>query len=217
MHIPEQVIPIKNIMRSGIAPNLSDREMQVINILAQCRAACIDSINIWPNKLKGIKKMQSLLRWGILWSYSLGEKEIVTLSPTSECIAGVQAYIPGDSRETLKIEIASELLIRALSKTPCTYESAQYPLQGILKIRGEYSAGVIVLLKGDTLLAQPDINCLVICEDHDHVLRIANSLSFPALFTTHDDLINKDISEAFQIHKDRSLMSIKLNIFHDDA
>jgi hypothetical protein len=56
MHIPEQVIPIKNIMRSGINPNLSDREMQVINILSQCRAACIDSINIWPNKLKGIKK-----------------------------------------------------------------------------------------------------------------------------------------------------------------
>lgn len=212
MGIPEQIIPVKNIVRSNIDPKLNDREMQVINILAQCRAAFIDSINIWPNKLKGIKKIQSLIRWGILWSYSLGEKEIVTLSPISERIAGTKAYIPGDPREVIKIVTASELFISALSKTPCIFESAQYPLQGILKI-GDYSAGVIVLLKGDKILSQPDLNCLVICENEEHICSTAESLFFPALFTTRNDLINKDISEAFQIYKDGSLLPIKLNIF----
>jgi hypothetical protein len=156
MRIPDQVIPTKNIMRSDIDPNLSDREMQVINILAQCRAALWDSINIWPNKFKGQNKIQSLVRWGIIWLYSLGEKEIVTLSPISERIAGIKAYIPGDPGEVIKIVTASELFISALSKTPCIFESAQYPLQGILKIR-DYSAGVIVLLKGDKILSQPYI------------------------------------------------------------
>jgi hypothetical protein len=211
MGIPEQIIPVKNIVRSNIDPKLNDREMQVINILAQCRAAFIDSINIWPNKLKGIKRIQSLIRWGILWSYFLGDKEIVTLSPVSERIAGVQAYIPGDPREVLKIVTASELFIRALSKVPCTFERAQYPLQGILKI-GDYSAGVIVLLKGDKILSQPDINCLVICEDKDHITKTADSISFPALFTTYDILIEKDISEAFHIYEDK-LYPVRLNIF----
>ena len=211
MGIPEQIIPVKNIVRSNIDPKLNDREMQVINILAQCRAAFIDSINIWPNKLKGIKKIQSLIRWGILWSYSLGEKEIVTLSPVSERIAGTKAYIPGKTREVLKIVTASELFIRALSKVPCTFEKAQSPLQGVLKV-GDYAAGVIVLLKGDKILSQPDINCLVICEDKDHILSTADSLSFPALFTTHDILTSKDISEAFHIYEDK-LYPVKLNIF----
>ena len=67
MRIPDQVIPTKNIMRSDIDPNLSDREMQIINILAQCRAAFIDSINIWPNKLKGQKKYNPR-KIRILWS-----------------------------------------------------------------------------------------------------------------------------------------------------
>jgi hypothetical protein len=211
MGIPEQIIPVKNIVRSNIDPKLNDREMQVINILAQCRAAFIDSINIWPNKLKGIKRIQSLIRWGILWSYSLGEKEIVTLSPVSERIAGTKAYIPGDPREVLKIVTASELFIRALSKVPCTFERAQYPLQGVLKV-GDYAAGVIVLLKGDKILSQPDINCLVICEDKDHITKTADSISFPALFTTYDILIEKDISEAFHIYEDK-LYPVRLNIF----
>lgn len=211
MGIPEQIIPVKNIVRSNIDPKLNDREMQVINILAQCRAAFIDSINIWPNKLKGIKRIQSLIRWGILWSYSLGEKEIVTLSPVSERIAGTKAYIPGKTREVLKIVTASELFIRALSKVPCTFEKAQSPLQGVLKV-GDYAAGVIVLLKGDKILSQPDINCLVICEDKDHIIKTADSISFPALFTTHDILTSKDISEAFHIYEDK-LYPVKLNIF----
>lgn len=211
MGIPEQIIPVKNIVRSNIDPKLNDREMQVINILAQCRAAFIDSINIWPNKLKGIKKIQSLIRWGILWSYSLGEKEIVTLSPVSERIAGSKAYVPGDAREALRVVIAADLFIRVLLKVPCTFEEAEYPLQGILKI-GDYSAGVIVLLKGDKILSQPDINCLVICEDKDHITKTADSISFPALFTTYDILIKKDISEAFYIYKDK-LYPVKLNIF----
>jgi len=121
MGIPEQIIPVKNIVRSNIDPKLNDREMQVINILAQCRAAFIDSINIWPNKLKGIKKIQSLIRWGILWSYSLGEKEIVTLSPVSERIAGSKAYVPGDAREALRVVIAADLFIRVLLKVPCIF------------------------------------------------------------------------------------------------
>lgn len=208
--------PVKNIVRSDIDPNLNDREMQVINILAQCRAAFIDSINIWSNKLKGQNKLQSLIRWGILWSYSLGEKEIVTLSPISEQIAGTKAYIPGDPREVLKIVVASELFIRALAKTPCTLESAQYPLQGILKI-GNYSAGVIVLLKGDKILSQLDINCLIICEDEDHIFSTADSISSPALFTTHNDLTNKEISEAFGIYQNKSYLPVKLNIFHSNA
>jgi len=211
MGIPEQIIPVKNIVRSNIDPKLNDREMQVINILAQCRAAFIDSINIWPNKLKGIKKIQSLIRWGILWSYSLGEKEIVTLSPVSERIAGSKAYVPGDAREALRVVIAADLFIRVLLKVPCIFEEAEYPLQGILKI-GDYSAGVIVLLKGDKILSQPDINCLVICEDKDHITKTADSISFPALFTTYDILIEKDISEAFHIYKDK-LYPVKLNIF----
>jgi len=211
MGIPEQIIPVKNIVRSNIDPKLNDREMQVINILAQCRAAFIDSINIWPNKLKGIKKIQSLIRWGILWSYSLGEKEIVTLSPVSERIAGSKAYVPGDAREALRVVIAADLFIRVLLKVPCIFEEAEYPLQGILKI-GDYSAGVIVLLKGDKILSQPDINCLVICEDKDHITKTADSISFPALFTTYDILIEKDISEAFYIYKDK-LYPVKLNIF----
>lgn len=211
MNIPDTVKPIKNIIRNDVDPNLSEREMRVINILAQCHAAFMDSINIWPNKLKGIKKLQSLIRWGVLWSYSLGEKEIVTLSPVSERIAGTKAYIPGKTREVLKIVTASELFIRALSKVPCTFERAQYPLQGILKI-GDYSAGVIVLLKGDKILSQPDINCLVICEDKDHITKTADSISFPALFTTYDILFEKDISEAFHIYEDK-LYPVRLNIF----
>lgn len=210
MNIPDTVKPIKNIIRNDVDPNLSEREMRVINILAQCHAAFMDSINIWPNKLKGIKKLQSLIRWGVLWSYSLGEKEIVTLSPVSERIAGSKVYVPGDAREALRVVIAADLFIRVLLKVPCTFEEAEYPLQGILKI-GDYSAGVIVLLKGDKIVSQPDINCLVICEDKDHIAKTADSLVFPALFTTYDFLTNRDVSESFHIY-DNGLYPVKLNI-----
>jgi len=214
MYVPERVIPAKNYVRDDVDPILSDKEMQVINILSQCRTAYMDSINVWSNKLKGCNKLQSLLRWGILWSYSFGEKEIITLSPISERIAGTHVYIPGDPHEVLKVVTASELFIRALSKTPCTFESAQYPLQGILKI-GDYTAGVIVMLKGESLLSQPDMNCFVICEDWDHVSNIADSLFFPALFATFD--LAADIAEAFYVCKNGAVNPIKLNIFQNGA
>jgi hypothetical protein len=208
-----RVAPAETVLLNNITPtNLSDREMKVINILAQCKAAYMYSLNIWPNEQKGLRKLRTLLKWGILWSYFLGEKKIVTLSPISETIAGAKAYIPGDPREVLKIVKASDLFIQALSKTPCTFENADYPLQGILKI-GTVSAGVIVLLKGERVLSHPNMNCLVICEDEDHILGTAESLTFPVLFTTLNDIERKDISDAFRIYKGGSLLPIKLNIF----
>lgn len=195
---PEKIAPAKTFDRRGVSPNLSEREINVINALAQCRAALLDSLaRFWPSPSKGKKKILSLLRWGVLWSYTLGEAEIVTLSPLSERIAGVPAYVPDGPREAAKVVLASEVFLRALANVPCSFEAAPYPLQGILTV-GDRSAGVLVLFRDENpALFKISTRCFVVCEDEEHILNTAKSITFPALYATQEALFEKDVSEAF--------------------
>lgn len=195
--VPDRILPASSVTRAGIRPALSPREMKIIEALSKCGAAYRSTVERFWHPLKGRQKIQSLLRWGILWSYMLGESEIVTLSPTAEELFGVTAYIPVDPKEALKKVLASEVYVRALQKgVPCDWEPGNYPLQGVINVGGN-RAGVLALLRGENTYLGLKIRCFVICEDEEHIKTSSGMVSFPALYTTPGMLSSRDISEAF--------------------
>ncbi|MGB9793344.1 MAG: hypothetical protein ACPLTR_12350 [Thermacetogeniaceae bacterium] len=208
--VPDKVLPASSVTRTGIRPVLSPREIKIISALSKCGAAYRSTIERFWHPLKGRQKIQSLLRWGILWSYRLGESEIVTLSPTAEELFGVTAYFPADPREALKKVLASEIYIKALQKgISCEWEPGNYPLQGVINIGGN-RAGILVLLRGENTYLGVKIRCFVICEDEEHIKTSSRMISFPALYTTPKALAERNISEAFC---DANLKPVRLALF----
>lgn len=206
----QKVTPAKTFARSGIRPILAPREIAILNALARCGAAYRSTLErFWTHPIKGRQKVQALLHWGVLWSYMLGDSEIVTLSPLSEDMTGARAYVPGDPKDALKTVLASEIYIKALQKgAPCDWEPAEYPLRGILNLGGN-RAGVLVLFKGENTYLGIKIRCFVICEDEEHIKNLSRSVFFPALYATPETL-KGDISEAF---RDGSLNQVKVSMF----
>jgi hypothetical protein len=200
MIIPGTVTPAINNTRPDVDPNLTSREEQIIKSLCKCRAAYRSSLeHFWSHQLKGTKKIQALLHFGVLWSYKMGDKEIVTLSPiTRRSFFGIE-YVPRDTHEVLKTVLAAELYLRVLGNVPCEFEPSEHPItQGILTVNHS-PAGIMVILRSDVDYIGMKNRCLVICEDEKHIQETLKVITFPALFITQGDLMNreKDISQAF--------------------
>ena len=195
--IPEKVVPAHTFTGRNIRPVLSPREVKIISSLAICKAAYRSTLErFWTHPIKGRQKIQSLLRWGVLWSYMVGDSEIVTLSPLSEKLYHAQAYTPVDPRDALKTALASEIYIKALQNgVPCEWEPGEYPLRGVISVNGN-RAGVLVLFKDENIYLGVKIRCFVICEDEEHIKSLSRSVFFPALYATPETL-KGDVSEAF--------------------
>lgn len=212
--VPEKVVPAKTFTRHNVRPILAPREIAILNALSRCGAAYLSTLErFWTHPIKGRQKIRALLHWGVLWSYMLGDSEIVTLSPLSEGISGARAYVPGDPKDALKTVLASEIYIKALQKgAPCDWEPAEYPLRGILNLGGN-RASVLVLFKGENTYLGIKIRCFIVCEDEDYIRSVSRMVSFPALYATPETL-KGDISEAFC---DGSLRPVKINIFSAES
>lgn len=195
--IPEKIIPAHTFSGRNVRPMLSPRETKIVSALIKCKAAYRSTLErFWTHPIKGRQKVQALLRWGVLWSYTLGESEIVTLSPLSEKLYSAQAYVPTDPGDALKTALASEIYIKALQNgVPCEWEPAGYPLQGVINANGN-RAGMLVLFKDENIYLGVKIRCFVICEDEEHIRSLSRSIFFPALYATLETL-KGDISEAF--------------------
>jgi hypothetical protein len=218
MQTPGNVISRQNKNRPGVEPRLSPREEQIVRYLSTCRAFFRTSLEgfwsspsrNWQPTAKGKKKIGDLLYFGVLWSWKLGDKEIITLSPFFKHLAGGAFYIPDDPRDALRTVLASELFLRVSRNVPCEFAAAKLPLQGILTAKGA-PVNVMALLPGDIIPDMKD-RCFVICRNMAHVTELSKKIKFSPLFITHDLLLDWTIDIAYAFC-DRALVEMPLAIF----
>jgi hypothetical protein len=191
-----------NVILPDVDPHLTIKEELIINVLSSCGAAFRSSLELFWHPLKGRRKIQALLNWGVLWSHNIrmGESmvEIVTLSPLTAHGSSRGMYIPRDSQETVRTTLATELYLRVLKNVPCEFDTADHPLQGAITARNS-PAGILVLLRNSNTFLRVKERCFIICQDETHIKELSQTITFPALYITQEKLLDRniDIARAF--------------------
>jgi len=196
--VPDNISGAFRANLPDIKPVLAPKEERIIDLLSVCRAACRPSLERFWHPLKGMRKIQSLLNWGVLWSYHVCAVEVVTLPPLTAHRAPRGMYIPRDMRETVKTILATELFLRVMKNIPCRFIEEPRLIQGTLAAEG-FSIGILVPLRDDPGYLEIRDPCLVICQDREHIKEMAKKIAFQALYTTHEQLLDRsiDIAHAF--------------------